>query len=124
MGVPGSIPGGGLPGTISGSRSSNAQEAIKVDPDSNLGYFHTALAYLGLNRIDEAKAVLKAGLAHNPDFGGLHEVLADVALVQGDLGTMEKEKSLAKSHPDSELGFILHDAMSTRSCSNSACPIL
>jgi eukaryotic-like serine/threonine-protein kinase len=62
-----------------------AQETLRVDPDDARGYFLSAAAYMGLNRLDEAKAVLRAGLQHNPAFLSLHDWLAQVALAQGDM---------------------------------------
>jgi eukaryotic-like serine/threonine-protein kinase len=47
---------------------SNAQEAIRVDPDEARGYGNSAAAYLGHNRPEEAKTVLRAGLLRNPHF--------------------------------------------------------
>ena len=70
-----------------------AQETLRVDPDDARGYFLSAAAYMGLNRLDEAKAVLKAGLQHNSAFLSLHDWLAQVALAQGDVATMEKEEA-------------------------------
>ena len=87
-----------------------AQEAVKLDPDEVRGYQHTCLAYLGLNRIEEAKAVAKAGLARNPDFFDLHDVLFGIALLQGDAMAMEKERAELRKRPDTELGLAWQDA--------------
>ncbi len=78
----------------------DAQEAIRVDPDEYRGYYLSAGAYLGLNRVDEAKAVLNAGLQRNPTFIGLHDNLANIAYAQGDIATMEKEEALLRDQPD------------------------
>jgi len=73
-----------------------AQETLRVDPDDARGYFLSAAAYMGLNRLDEAKSVLRAGLQHNPAFVSLHDWLAQVALAQGDMATMEKEEAFLR----------------------------
>jgi eukaryotic-like serine/threonine-protein kinase len=78
----------------------NAQEAIRVDPDEYRGYYLSAAAFLGLNRVDEAKAVLNAGLQRNPSFVGLHDNLANIAYAQGDVPTMEKEEAFLRDQPD------------------------
>ncbi|MGA8732290.1 MAG: protein kinase [Terriglobales bacterium] len=78
----------------------NAQEAIQIDPDEIRGYFLAAAAYLGMNRVDEAKAVLNAGLQRNPNFATLHAALANIAYAQGDLATMEKEETFLNDQPD------------------------
>jgi len=83
----------------------NGKEAIRVDPDTVNGYFVTAFAYSGLNRPDEAKAVLRAGLQRNPSFINLHDRLADLAYAQGDLGTMEKEEAFLHEQPDLEMNL-------------------
>ena len=81
----------------------NAKEAIQVDPDEVRGYFTAAWAYLGLNRVDEAKAILNAGLQRNPSFTYLHDILANVACAQGDMAAMEKEEAFLRDQPDLEM---------------------
>ncbi len=80
----------------------NAKAAIQVDPDESRGYLNTAGAYLGLNRVEEAKTVASEGLRLHPDFMFLHDTLATIALAQGDLAAMEREEALAKVQPDLE----------------------
>jgi tetratricopeptide (TPR) repeat protein len=83
----------------------NGKEAIRVDPDTVNGYFTTAFAYAGLNRPDEAKAVLKVGLQRNANFLDLHDNLANLAYAQGDLATMEKEENFLHDQPDLEMNL-------------------
>jgi serine/threonine protein kinase/tetratricopeptide (TPR) repeat protein len=83
----------------------NAKEAIRVDPETVNGYFATARAYAGLNRPDEAKAVLKAGLQRNTNFLNLHDLLANLAYAQGDLAAMEKEETFLHDQPDLEMNL-------------------
>ena len=80
----------------------NAKAAIKVDPDESRGYLNSAGAYMGLNRIEEAKAITSEGLRLHSDFLSLHDTLAIIALSQGDLVAMEREEALAKVQPDLE----------------------
>ncbi len=82
----------------------NATQAIQVDPDEVRGYYLSAAAYLGLNKVDEAKAVLKAGLQRNPSFVFLHDQMAIVAYAQGDMATMEKEETLLRDRADLAMG--------------------
>jgi eukaryotic-like serine/threonine-protein kinase len=81
-----------------------AKAGISVDPDESRGYGNSAVAYMGLNRLEEAKAVANDGLRVHPDFLFLHDTLANIALAQGDLATMAHEESLAKAQPDLEWG--------------------
>jgi eukaryotic-like serine/threonine-protein kinase len=80
----------------------NAKAAIKVDPDESRGYLNSAGAYLGLNRVEEAKAIASEGLRLHSDFLSLRDALANIALAQGDLAAMEREETLAKVQPDLE----------------------
>ncbi len=80
----------------------NAKESMRVDPDESRGYGISASAYMGLNRLEEAKTVAKEGLRLHPDFLFLHDTLANIALAQGDLTTMESEESRSKAEPDLE----------------------
>jgi serine/threonine protein kinase/tetratricopeptide (TPR) repeat protein len=83
----------------------NSQEAIRVDPDESRGYGNGALAYQGLNRPEEAKAVLRAGLQRNTGFAFLHDSLASIAYAQGDLAGMEKQEAFLHDQPDLEMGL-------------------
>jgi len=80
----------------------DSQDCMRVDPDESRGYGDSAAAYMGLNRLEEAKTVAKEGLRLHPDFVVLHDTLANVALAQGDLATMEREESLSQVQPDLE----------------------
>src|SRR5438445_2455493 len=44
----------------------NARQAVEIDPEGGTGYENLAQAYAGLNRLDEAKATLNAGLKRVP----------------------------------------------------------
>jgi eukaryotic-like serine/threonine-protein kinase len=81
----------------------NAQKSIQVDPDEVRGYEHSARAFTGLNRLDEAKSVLKTGLQRNPAFVYLHDNLAYLAYAQGDMVTMEKEDAFLHDQPELEV---------------------
>jgi tetratricopeptide (TPR) repeat protein len=83
----------------------NTKEGIRVDPDESRGYRNTAYAYIGLNRLEEAKAIAKEGLQHHPEFVFLHDTLAAIALAQGDLPTMGQEEALLRGHPDLEFSM-------------------
>jgi serine/threonine protein kinase/tetratricopeptide (TPR) repeat protein len=78
----------------------NAKQAILVDPDESRGYYLSAWAYLGLNRVEEAKAISNAGLQRNSGFAYLHDILANIAYAQGDMPAMEKEEAFLHDQPD------------------------
>src|SRR5205085_11593687 len=79
------------------------QEAIRIDPDETRGYGDAAAGYLGLNRPEEAKAVLHAGLQRNPAFLSMHDGLANIAYAQGDSAEMEKEEAFIHGQADLEM---------------------
>src|SRR5437660_6260595 len=75
----------------------NARQAVETDPDSVNGYTNLAEAYAGLNRLDEAKATLNAGLKHVPKSTMLHYMLAGLAWNQNDPAAMERELELTRT---------------------------
>jgi eukaryotic-like serine/threonine-protein kinase len=82
----------------------NAKKAVELDPDSLNCYGNLALAYAGLNRMDEAKATLTAALQRDPKSIEAHTYLAALAWLQNDTATMEHELDLAKAAgPEGEL---------------------
>ena len=83
----------------------NAQDAMRIDPDESRGYANAAQGYLGLNRPEEAKAVLLTGLRRNPGFVSMHDGLANIAYAQGDLAEMERQEAFLHDRPDLEMGL-------------------
>jgi eukaryotic-like serine/threonine-protein kinase len=87
----------------------NSKESIRLDPDAAIGYGNTVDSYVGLNRLEEAKAVAREGLRRHPEFTYLHASLADIALAEGDLATMESEENFCKAQPEWEINvFFRH----------------
>ena len=68
-----------------------SRKAVELEPDSISGYENLAMAYAGLNRIDEAKATVVEALKHAPKNSGLHGILAGIAWHQNDFAAMEQE---------------------------------
>jgi eukaryotic-like serine/threonine-protein kinase len=66
-------------------------EEIRLDPHQTGVHSSLALAYMALNRVDEAKSVLEAGLAQNPDNPNIHAGLYLAALREGDQAVMQRE---------------------------------
>ena len=81
----------------------NARQSVQLDPDSASGYSNVAFAYGGLNRLDEAKAILNQALQHKAGQTITHYSLAVIAWLQHDKDTMEKELALLKNDPQSEI---------------------
>jgi tetratricopeptide (TPR) repeat protein len=81
----------------------NAREAVAIDPVSVTAYSNLANAYTGLNRLEEAKATLKAAVDRQIKSGSLHIQLAAIAWAQSDVPIMEKELQAAESLPGGDL---------------------
>ena len=84
----------------------NAKHAIDLDPDMVSGYENTALAYAGLNRLDEARATLNAGLQRKSAHTIFHQALASLDWWEGKYADMEKELQAASVTPDGEVGVL------------------
>lgn len=74
-----------------------SRKAVALEPDSISGYENLAVAYAGLNRIDEAKATIVEGLKRAPKNSGLHGILAGIAWHQNDAATLEHEIDATES---------------------------
>ncbi|HYU45237.1 MAG TPA: protein kinase [Terriglobales bacterium] len=80
----------------------SAKRAVELDPDMASGYENTAQAYAGLNRLEEARATLNAGLQRKTSLPGFHTGLAAVDWLQGRDADMEKELQAASAIPNGE----------------------
>jgi len=86
----------------------NSRKAVELEPDSLSGYDNLALAYAGLNRMDEAKATALAGLKVAPKNAGVHSIVAGIAWNQNDQATLERELSaLETAGPDGQLAALM-----------------
>src|SRR3989449_1932708 len=85
----------------------NALESVRLDPDSGFGYGVAAEAYIALNRLDEAKAILNTALQRKVGGIGAYIHLGVVALAQNDKAGLESARSLLKSAPGGD-GVVMH----------------
>jgi len=84
----------------------NARGEVRLDPDSYFGYEKVAEAYLGLNRLPEAKAVLKEALARKIDAENIHFGLYLVAAAEGDEAGMKQQLDWTQGKPGAELELL------------------
>jgi tetratricopeptide (TPR) repeat protein len=77
-----------------------AQKALALAPGNARTALNVALAFLGLDRFDEAKALLKKGLAKNPNFADYHAELFSLAFAEGDKAALAREEAWARGRPD------------------------
>jgi predicted Zn-dependent protease len=74
-------------------------DARRLDPDSAFVYSNLALAYLDLERPDEAKSTLDEARSRGLDGNDFHFVRYLVAFIEGDSATMKQQVALASDKP-------------------------
>jgi tetratricopeptide (TPR) repeat protein len=88
----------------------NGLEALRLLPDDYHGYQAVARAYLGLNRLDEAKAVLEAAREKKVDGPPIHASLRTIAVLEGDVAAQQREADWARGNKEAEMGLAAEDA--------------
>jgi len=78
------------------------QEALRLAPDTVTGYANLALAYIVLNRLDDAKATFDQAFARKLDGGTLRSILYLLAFSRGDAALMEQQLAWAAGRPGEE----------------------
>src|SRR5271157_703034 len=61
----------------------NTRRAVVIDPEMLSGYLNVAMAYAGLNRVEEARATLSTALQHKASAAAIHMVLASLDWAEG-----------------------------------------
>ena len=89
---------------------SNALQASQLSPDTFNGYSVAAWAYAAMNRLDEAKAILRNSEQRHIGGFTVHEQLAMIAILQGDAAAQAKEDAEAKTNPQGEFDVLQRDA--------------
>jgi tetratricopeptide (TPR) repeat protein len=74
-------------------------EAIRLSPDTWNAYGIVSSAYLGLDRLDDAKAILQQAIDRKIGGAGLHFNLAVIACLQGDKVVLDREEALVRKSP-------------------------
>jgi len=85
-----------------------AQETMRLDPNSAFSYALLGSSYLGLNRLAEAKAVRLKQVELNLDALDNHQDLYVLAFLEGDTAGMQREAEFAKGKPDE---FVMLEAV-------------
>jgi eukaryotic-like serine/threonine-protein kinase len=78
-----------------------SQESVRLIPNSE-GYANVAQFYLGLNRLEDAKATISKAFELKLDGGALRAASYQLAFLQGDAATMEREGTWAAGKPGDE----------------------
>jgi len=82
-----------------------AQEALRLNPNHANCYVNVASSFLNLNRLDEAKQVAQQALARSLDVPALHFVLYLVAFLENDAKGMETQVAALLGKPGPPFGF-------------------
>jgi serine/threonine protein kinase/tetratricopeptide (TPR) repeat protein len=79
-----------------------AQDGLKLDPGSGLNYTNLATAYLGVDRLDQARATAQEAQAHHLDNPANHLLLYTIDFLQHDAAGMEREAAALMGKPGFE----------------------
>jgi len=72
------------------------KQAAQIDPSDTFAWDRMVVAYLCLNRLDEARSVAEEAVAKKVDSGPIHVHLFDLAFLKRDQASMERELTWAK----------------------------
>jgi eukaryotic-like serine/threonine-protein kinase len=78
----------------------NAQQAVSLNPADARPYVNLAVAYMGLNRFDDAKGELRKALSKKLETPNMHARLYQIALIQGDGAAMKEQLDWAAATPE------------------------
>ncbi|HUB03362.1 MAG TPA: protein kinase [Terriglobales bacterium] len=84
----------------------NARRAVELDPDMVSGYENVGEAYAGLNRVDEARAILKTAFDRKIAPHSLRTQLAGLDWSEGKDAEMEKELQSAAGTQEGEIAVL------------------
>ncbi|MFZ0419853.1 MAG: protein kinase [Candidatus Sulfotelmatobacter sp.] len=79
-----------------------AQQSLKLNPASGIGYANLVNSYLVVNRLDEAKATAQDAQAHNLDSPLIHLSLYSIDFLQHDETAMQREAAAVMGKPGFE----------------------
>jgi tetratricopeptide (TPR) repeat protein/predicted Ser/Thr protein kinase len=86
------------------------REVAEASPPDALTYSNLVASYLQLNRLDEAAATAKQGLAKDPDSDDLHLYAYQLAFVRGDQPGMLQQMQWAAAKPDAQSPMLFYVA--------------
>jgi serine/threonine protein kinase/tetratricopeptide (TPR) repeat protein len=82
---------------------SMANEAMRLAPSVPYGYLHAAIGYMATNRLEEARSVLQRAVDAKADNLFVHQLLYDLAFMNGDADGMQREMKWAEGKPSEYL---------------------
>jgi eukaryotic-like serine/threonine-protein kinase len=78
------------------------REVLRLDPGSGLNYANLVVAYLHLNRLDEARATAEEARGKKLDSPFLRDYLYDIAFLQNDAAEMAEQVAWSAGRPGVE----------------------
>src|SRR6266849_2136291 len=88
-----------------------SRKALELDPSSQLNYVNTAADFVDNNRLDEAKQILRRAFDGGMDSVSLRSIQNDVAFLEGDMATVQRNLEWAKGRAGSGSLFLDRAAM-------------
>ena len=80
--------------------AAEAREAVRLNPNSAVGYLNLAQAFISLGRFADAREISEQAVHQNLDPTLLHSFLYQVAFVGGDTSAMQLQVDWARGKPD------------------------
>jgi eukaryotic-like serine/threonine-protein kinase len=80
-----------------------ANEFTRLEPNAPFGYDHAAIAYMALNRPEEARSILQQALDAKADNLFVHQLLFDLAYLNGDADGMQRQLKWSEGKPSEYL---------------------
>jgi eukaryotic-like serine/threonine-protein kinase len=80
-----------------------ANECVRLEPNAPFGYLHASLGYMALNRLEEARSILKRAVDAKADNLFVHQNLLDLAFLGGDAAGMQQELKWSEGKPSEYL---------------------
>src|SRR5712692_5154149 len=77
-----------------------AQAAVRLNPKDARAHANLAVGFMGLNRFDEARDILRQALSQKLETTNMHTRLYHIAFVQGDAAAMKEQLDWAASRPN------------------------
>jgi len=80
-----------------------ANESSRLEPASPYGYLHTAIGYMAMNRLEEARSILQRAVDVKADNLFVHQLLYDLAFMNGDTDVMQRQMKWSDGKPSQYL---------------------
>jgi eukaryotic-like serine/threonine-protein kinase len=85
------------------SAIANGREALRLNPKDARAYVNLAVGFMGLNRFDEAKNILREAQQQKLETTNMHARLYQMAFMQGDAAAMKEQIDWAANRPDADV---------------------